>query len=99
MTVSPFFEIIGIKVLVPTMQTTPSKILSTLTGQSDTAVRTRSAKVGGVVRAGHAVKQVHTRAVPVMSKERIALFSGIETSPLFTAEAVYAAFAGISQTT
>lgn len=79
------------------MQTTPSKIVSTPTGQSDTVVKTRLAKAGGVVRAGHAVKQAHTRAVPVMSKERIALFSGIETSPQFTAEAVYAAFAGISQ--
>lgn len=79
------------------MQTTPSKIVSTPTGQSDTVVKTRSVKAGGVVRAGQAVKQAHTRTVPVMSKERIALFSGIETSPQFTAEAVYAAFAGISQ--
>ena len=97
MTVCPLFEIITAEVQVPTMQTTPSKIVSTPTGQSDTGVKTRPAKVGAVARAGYAVKQVHARAVPAMSKERLALFSGIETSPQFTAEAVYAAFAGISQ--
>jgi hypothetical protein len=79
------------------MQSTPSKIVSTPTGQTDTGVKTRSAKAGGVARAGHAAKKAHVRTVPVMSKERLALFSGIETSPQFTAEAVYAAFAGISQ--
>jgi len=99
MTVCPLFEIIAIEVQVPTMQTTPSKSVSTPTGQTDTGVKTRSAKVGGVVRAGHVVKQAHARTVPVMSKERVALFSGIETSPQFTAEAVYAAFAGVSQST
>ena len=68
------------------MQSTPSKIVSTSTGQSDAGVKVRSTKVGGVVRAGRSVKQAHTKAVPVMSKERIALFSGIETSPLFSAK-------------
>lgn len=82
---------------MPTMQSTPSKIVSTPAGQSDTGVKTRPAKVGAVARAGYAVKQVRARAVPAMSKERLALFSGIETSPQFTAEAVYAAFAGINQ--
>lgn len=99
MTVCPFFEIITLVVQVPTMQSIPSKIVSNSTGQSDTGVKTRSSKVGTAVRTGHAVKLAHSRAVPVMSKERIALFSGIETSPQFTAEAVYAAFAGISQKT
>jgi hypothetical protein len=99
MTVCRFFEIISAEVQVPTMQTTLSKMALTPTGQTDTGVKTRSAKVGGAVRTVHAVKQAHARAVPVMSKEQIALFSGIETSPQFTAEAVYAAFAGISQST
>jgi hypothetical protein len=41
------------------------------------------------------VEAQRRREVPVLSKERIALFAGIETSPHFSAEAAYGAFAGI----
>lgn len=68
------------------MQSTQSKILSLSPGQSDTGLKTLSDKDGDRVRE-----------VPVISKERIALFSGIETSAQFTDEPLYAAFAGISR--
>ena len=41
------------------------------------------------------VGEKRTRDVPILSKERIALFAGIETSPHFSAEVAYGAFAGI----
>jgi hypothetical protein len=68
------------------MQSTQSKIVSLSTGQSATGVKTLSDKDGDRVRE-----------VPVISKERIALFSGIETSAQFTDEPLYVAFAGISR--
>lgn len=72
--------------MVPTMQSTQSKIKSLSSGQSDTGLKTLSDKDGDRVRE-----------VPVISKERIALFFGIETSAQFTDEPLYVAFAGISR--
>ena len=76
-----------------TMQSTQSKIVSRSAGQIDTAVGSRS-----IATAARSPKKAHSRAVPVMSKERSALFAGIETSAQFTAEAVYSAFGSPSQT-
>lgn len=47
---------------------------------------------------GAVTREPHSRAMPVISKERVALFSGIETSAQFATEAVYAAFGSPSQT-
>ncbi len=81
------------------MQSTSSKVVSKSLGQTDAGVKTSSLRVDTSVRTGKAVQRIPHRSVPVMTKERIALFSGIETSTQFTSEAVYAAFAGKSQTT
>jgi len=78
---------------VTTMQSTQSKIVARSAGQIDAAVGSRS-----IATAARSPKKAHSRAVPVMSKERSALFAGIETSAQFTAEAVYAAFGSPSQT-
>ena len=75
------------------MQSTQSKIVPQSAGQIDTAVGSRS-----IEAAARSPRKAHSRAVPVMSKERSALFAGIETSAQFTAEAVYAAFGSPSWT-
>jgi hypothetical protein len=75
------------------MQSTQSKIAVRSAGQIDSAVGSRS--IDATVQS---TRKAHLRAVPVMSKERVALFSGIETSVQFTADAVYAAFGSPSQT-
>jgi hypothetical protein len=75
------------------MQPTQSKIVALSAGQIDTVAGSRST----ATRASGTTK-AFSRAVPVMSKERAALFAGIETSSQFTAEALYAAFGSPSQT-
>lgn len=92
----------------PSMQTTTSKLVPKPIVRENAGAEAGSSKIGdlsGKPRSAASkqtdpnAKQTQLRAVPAMSKERSALFSGIESSPHFAAETVYAAFAGIHQTT